>query len=71
VVVTGFGIASGLVLFVIVARALKSLLFGVASTDPVTLVSASLLLISIAALASWLPARRTSRVDPADVLRAE
>jgi predicted permease len=71
VVVTGFGIASGLVLFVIVARALKSLLFGVASTDPVTLGSASLLLVGIAALASWLPARRTSRVDPADVLRAE
>ena len=71
VAVTGLGIASGLVLFVIVARALKSLLFGVASMDPVTLVSASLLLIGIAALASWLPARRTSRVDPADVLRAE
>ena len=71
VAVTGFGIAGGLVLFVIVARALKSLLFGVATMDPVTLASASLLLAGIAALASWLPARRTSRVDPADVLRAE
>ena len=71
VAVTGVGIAGGLVLFTIVARALKSLLFGVASTDPVTLVSASLLLVGIASLASWLPARRTSRVDPADVLRAE
>ena len=71
VAVTGFGIAAGLVLFVIMARALKSLLYGVASTDPVTLVGASLLLVAIAALASWLPARRTSRVDPADVLRAE
>jgi putative ABC transport system permease protein len=71
VAVTGIGIASGLVLFLVVARALKSLLFGVASTDPVTLASASLLLVGIAALASWLPARRTSRVDPADVLRAE
>jgi len=71
VVVTGFGVAAGLVLFVIVARALKSLLFGVASMDPVTLLSASLLLVGIAAFASWLPARRTARVDPADVLRAE
>jgi putative ABC transport system permease protein len=71
VIVTGFGVAGGLVLFVIVARALKSLLFGVASTDPVTLLGASLLLVAIAALASWLPARRTARVDPADVLRAE
>jgi len=71
VMVTGFGIAGGLVLFVIVARALKSLLFGVASTDPVTLLSASLLLVGIATIASWLPARRTARVDPADVLRSE
>ena len=71
VVVTGFGVAGGLALFVIVARALKSLLFGVASMDPVTLLSASLLLVGIAAFASWLPARRTARVDPADVLRAE
>ena len=71
VAVTAFGIGAGLVLFVVVARALKSLLYGVASTDPITLASASLLLVGIAALASWLPARRTSRVDPADVLRAE
>jgi ABC-type antimicrobial peptide transport system permease subunit len=71
VIVTGFGVAGGLVLFVMVARALKSLLFGVASMDPVTLLSASLLLVGIAAFASWLPARRTARVDPADVLRAE
>jgi ABC-type antimicrobial peptide transport system permease subunit len=71
VTVTAFGVAGGLVLFVVVARALKSLLFGVTSMDPVTLASASFLLVAIAALASWLPARRTSRVDPADVLRAE
>lgn len=71
VAVTGFGIAGGIVLFVMVARTLRSLLFGVAPTDPVTLASASLLLVAIAALASWLPARRTSRLDPADVLRAE
>jgi ABC-type antimicrobial peptide transport system permease subunit len=71
VAVTGLGIAGGLVLFVAVARALRSLLFGVAAADPVTLAGASLLLVAIAALASWLPARRTSQVDPADVLRAE
>jgi ABC-type lipoprotein release transport system permease subunit len=37
----------------------------------VTLAIASVLLVGIAALASWIPARRASRVDPADVLRAE
>jgi len=68
---TGFGIAGGLVLFAIVARFLRTLLFGVAPTDLLTVSSTSLLLVAIAALASWIPARRTSRLDPADVLRAE
>jgi ABC-type antimicrobial peptide transport system permease subunit len=71
VIVTGFGVIGGLLLFVLVARTLRSFLFGVASTDPLTLASASVLLVAIAALASWIPARRTSRVDPADVLRSE
>jgi predicted permease len=71
VLVTGVGVGGGLLLFVFVARALRSLLFGVAPTDPVTLAGASALLVAIAAVASWVPARRTSRVDPADVLRAE
>jgi predicted permease len=69
--VTALGIGSGLLLFVGAARALRSLLYGVAPSDPLTLAGASLLLVVIAALASWLPARRTSRVDPADVLRSE
>jgi putative ABC transport system permease protein len=71
VVLTAFGIAGGLVLFALVARFLRTLLFGVAPTDLLTLSSASVLLVAIAALASWIPARRTSRLDPADVLRAE
>jgi putative ABC transport system permease protein len=71
VVLTAFGIGAGLLLFVLVARFLRTLLFGVAPTDLLTLSSASVLLVAIAALASWIPARRTSRLDPADVLRAE
>jgi predicted permease len=68
---TGAGIAAGLVLFALLARFLRSLLFGVAPSDPVTLVAVSLALIAIAALASWLPARRAARVDPMEALRAE
>ncbi len=71
VVLTGFGIAAGLLLFVLAARFLRSFLYGVATTDPLTLVSASLLLVATAAFASWTPARRSSRLDPAEVLRAE
>jgi predicted permease len=65
------GVVGGLVLFTALARFLKVFLYGVAPGDPLTLVAASTLLIAIAALASWIPARRAARVDPAEVLRAE
>jgi hypothetical protein len=71
VVLTAFGIAGGLALFALVARFLRTLLYGVAPTDVVTLIGASSLLVAIAAVASWVPARRTAQLDPADVLRAE
>jgi putative ABC transport system permease protein len=70
-VLTGVGIGGGLVLFALVARFLKSFLFGVDTADPVTLGAAALALIGISALASWIPARRAARVDPAGALRAE
>jgi predicted permease len=68
---TGLGVAGGLGLFLAIARFLRSFLYGVAPNDPLTLVGASLILIAVAALASWIPARRASRVDPANTLRAE
>ena len=69
--ITTLGVAIGLGAFALVARFLSAFLYGVAPADPVTLAGASLLMVLIAALASWLPARRASRVDPADTLRAE
>jgi putative ABC transport system permease protein len=65
------GTAFGLAIFALVARSLRTLLFGVATTDPVTLVGSALVLLAIAGLASWVPARRASRLDPANVLRAQ
>ena len=70
-VLTAFGVTGGLALFVVVARFLRSFLYGVAPGDPLTLAGASLMLIAIATLASWIPARRAARVDPAEALRAE
>ncbi|HEV8197755.1 MAG TPA: FtsX-like permease family protein, partial [Gemmatimonadales bacterium] len=70
-VLTGAGIGGGLVLFLLLARFLKSFLFGVSTVDPLTLGAAALALIGISALASWIPARRAARVDPAGALRAE
>lgn len=70
-VLTAFGVGGGLVMFALVARFLRTFLFGVAASDPLTLAGASLTLVAIAALASWIPARRAAAVDPADALRAE
>jgi putative ABC transport system permease protein len=70
-VLTAAGIGGGLVLFALLARFLKSFLFGVDPGDPVTLGAAALALVGISALASWIPARRAARVDPAGALRSE
>jgi ABC-type antimicrobial peptide transport system permease subunit len=71
IALTIVGIVAGLALFALVARFIRSLLFGVAPGDPLTLITVSLVLVAIAALASWIPARRASKVDPMIALRAE
>jgi putative ABC transport system permease protein len=65
------GIALGVVGAFIVMRVLSSFLFGVSATDPVTFICVSLLLAVIAFLASYIPARRATRVDPMVALRYE
>lgn len=68
---TGVGLVGGIVLGVWAAGIMKTLLFGVESYDPVTLVSATIVLLATALLASYIPARRASRLDPMRILRAE
>jgi putative ABC transport system permease protein len=50
---------------------LRSLLFHVSPMDPITYISACIALCAAAALASYLPSRRTASVDPVEALRAE
>ena len=68
---SGAGIVVGLVLVMVAARFLRSFLFEIAPTDPVTLAGASAILVAFALLASWIPARRAARVNPIDALRAD
>ena len=63
------GIACGVAGALALTRFMESLLFGVKATDPATFVIVSALLAAIAALASYIPARRATRVDPVRVLR--
>jgi len=65
------GVALGLVSAIIVTRAMKTMLFGLSSTDPVTYVVLTLLLTAVALLACYLPARRAMKVDPLIALRQE
>jgi ABC-type antimicrobial peptide transport system permease subunit len=65
------GILAGLAAAMALTRFLGALLYEVSPTDPSILAGAAVLLASIAAAASWLPARRAAAVDPAITLRAE
>lgn len=65
------GVALGIGGAAATTRLLSSLLFGVSPVDPLTFGVVSLSLVGIALLASYLPARRASRVDPMVALRAE
>jgi putative ABC transport system permease protein len=68
---TGVGIALGTGVAVAITRVMSALLFGVSPMDPVTYVAVAASLGSIALLATYLPARRASHVDPVVALRAD
>jgi len=65
------GIAIGGVVAFALARVVSSLLFATSATDPVTFLGMVAVLLVVAAIAGYLPARRASRIDPMRALRAE
>ena len=67
----GIGAIIGLTAAAGLTRLMSSLLFGVKALDPLTYAGVAAILIAAAALASYLPTRRATRVDPLDALRAE
>lgn len=68
---TGMGIACGLIVAFAAMRLMQSLLFGVTPYDPLTYVAITLMILTTAWIASWLPSRKAMSVDPMNALRAE
>jgi predicted permease len=71
IVLAAIGIVCGLAAAALLTRAMSTLLFGVSAYDPLTYAAVAVALGGTAVLASYLPARRASRIDPAEALRWE
>jgi putative ABC transport system permease protein len=70
-VLTGTGIAAGLISAMALTGLMERLLFGVGARDPLTFAAISVLLALVAMAACFIPARRATRVDPMIALRSE
>ncbi len=68
---TAVGVTFGIIAAFGLTRTLESLLFGVTATDPVTFTVVIALLITVGALACYVPARRATQADPIEALRQE
>ena len=71
VILTAIGAAVGVPVALVVTQLLRSVFFGIKPYDPMTVMGSIALLLSVAALAAWIPARRAAKIDPMEALRYE
>ena len=71
VLLIGSGTLVGLAVALAAGRLLEQILYGVEPTDPLTLAIVFVMMLAIAALACWIPARRAIRINPVTALRQE
>ena len=65
------GVGVGLIVALVMSYLIQSMLYGLRPTDPITVAGATIVLVTIALAASWIPARRAARIDPMLALRHE
>jgi ABC-type antimicrobial peptide transport system permease subunit len=67
----GVGLLVGIPAALALTRYVQASLYGIKPNDPVSFVAAGILMVAVAGLAAWIPARRAARVDPMGALRCE
>jgi predicted permease len=65
------GVAVAMPVTLALSRAMRSVVYGIKPHDPLTMIIAAMLMIAVAALAAWIPARRAAKIDPMEALRYE
>jgi predicted permease len=65
------GVAIGLPLALALVQVIQGVIYGIEPYDPLTMIGAAVLMVVVAALAAWVPARRAARIDPMEALRYE